>query len=73
MNLPEAHDTARSGAARFGNTWRVFRLPAWPGGVYSCKACDLPAEAHIVATYPNEGQAFRPASAPADAGQGSLF
>lgn len=75
MNLPEAHDTARNGAARFGNTWRVFRLPAWPPAVYGCGAGELPSEAHVVATYP-QSPVTSPKVAPAPAAgaaQGSLF
>lgn len=76
MTLPQAHETARNGAERFGNSWRVFRLSAWPGGVYSCKAGELPAEVNIVATYPIAASA-RPAAvkpvAPAPEPQGSLF
>lgn len=74
MNLPEAHDTARSGAARFGNSWRVYRMPLWPAAVYSCKAGELPAEAQILATYPNfEVRTPKPDPTPVDVAQGSLF
>jgi len=79
VNLPEAHDTARNGADRFGNVWRVFRLPAWPPAVYSCKAGDLPAEAQILATYPKDTSpkpsalSPDPTPAAADVAQGSLF
>jgi hypothetical protein len=71
MTLPDAHDTARHGAERFGNTWRVFRLPAWPGGVYTASAKEPPADAQIVATYP-QAPVTRPTVTPA-AEQGSLF
>lgn len=74
MTLPEAHETARSGADRFGNTWRVFRLPLWPAAVYGCKAGELPAEAVVLETYPKlevRSQKFEPVAA-ADP-QGSLF
>ena len=76
MNLTEAHDTARRGAERFGNTWRVYRMPLWPAAVYSCKAGDLPTEALVLATYPNaEVRTPKPDPAPAsaDVAQGSLF
>jgi len=76
VNLPEAHDTARNGAERFGNTWRVFRMPAWPPAVYTASAKEPPTEAHVVATYPNsELRTPNPAPTPtsADVGQGSLF
>jgi hypothetical protein len=69
MTLPEAHDTARNGAARFGNKWFVFRLAAWPPAVYSASAKDPPADAHVVATYPQPA----PAAAPRGDPQGSLF
>lgn len=75
MNLPEAHDTARNGANRFGNTWRVFRMPLWPAAVYGCKAGELPSEAIVLATYPNSEVRTlnsEPAPATTDA-QGSLF
>jgi hypothetical protein len=74
MTLPEAHDTARNGAARFGNIWRVFRLEAWPGGVYTASAIQpLPDNAHVVATYPESGPKVAPTKAPRDDPQGSLF
>lgn len=78
MNIVDAHDTARRGADRFGNRWRVFRLPTWPTGVYGCNALELPSEAEILATYPdNAGPKSTVAgpqspAAPTDA-QGSLF
>lgn len=68
MTLPAAHDTARNGAARFGNTWRVFRMPAWAPGVYTASAKEPPTEAHVAATYP-----LPAASAPRGRAQGSLF
>jgi hypothetical protein len=76
VTLPEAHDTARNGAERFGNKWVVFRLAAWPPAVYSASAkTPLPDEAHIVAIYPKppSGPKITPAAAPRDDPQGSLF
>lgn len=70
MTLPDAHETARNGARKFGNTWRVYRLPAWPGAVYSAGAIDLPPQAVVIATYESSDQ--KSAIAPA-APQGSLF
>lgn len=73
MTLPQAHDTARNAADRFAKPFKVYRLPAWPPAVYGCTAQELPAEAHIVATYP-EAQGFSPAKLPTSADvQGSLF
>lgn len=72
MNLPEAHDTARNGAARFGNVWRVFRLNAWPPAVYTASAKEPPSEARVVATYPQSVIA-NPKPAPRVEPQGSLF
>jgi len=72
VTLPDAHDTARNGAARFGNTWRVFRLVAWPAAVYTASANEPPADAYIVATYPNaDVRTVKPG--PAVDAQGSLF
>ena len=70
MTLPDAHETARGGAARFGNTWRVYRMPAWPGGVYTASAKEPPTEADVIATYP---QSNPKAAAPRGDPQGSLF
>lgn len=73
MTLPDAHDTARNGAARFGNVWRVYRLSAWPPAVYTASAKEPPSEAHVVATYPNsEVRTVKSAPTVVDA-QGSLF
>lgn len=75
MNLPEAHDTARNGASRFGNTWRVYRLPLWPAAVYSAGALDLPPQAIVVATYAKSevrSMKSEPERGAADP-QGSLF
>ena len=71
MTLPDAHATARNGAARFGNVWRVFRLPAWPGGVYTATTKDPPVNADVIATYPESSPAEVPA--PRGESQGSLF
>lgn len=74
MTLVGAHETARDAAERFGKVFRVYRLPAWPPAIYGCTAKELPAEAHVVATYPEAQVAGlkSEASASADA-QGSLF
>lgn len=75
MTLPDAHETARNAATRFGKPFRVYRLPAWPVAVYGATSVDLPAEAQVVATYPKfevRTQKVDAAPAAADA-QGSLF
>lgn len=72
MTLPEAHETARNAAVRFGNTWRVFRLPGWPPAVYSAIGADLPPQAIVLATYPVPETADPPPAPLADP-QGSLF
>lgn len=75
MTLPDAHDTARNGASKFGNTWRVYRLPGWPAAVYSAGAIDLPPQALVIASYPNAevGSAKLEAIVPSANPQGSLF
>lgn len=76
MNLPQAHDTARNGADRFGNVWRVFRMPAWPPAVYTASAKEPPPTAIVLETYPKANPqplALSPESSTSADAQGSLF
>lgn len=72
MTLPDAHSTARNAADRFGKPFRVYRLPAWPAAVYGATSIELPREAEILATYPDDAPPA-PSAPPATAAQGSLF
>ena len=70
MTLEGARDTAARGAARFGNTWRVYQFIGWPADVYGATAKELPPDAHIIEEYPKASSTV--AAAPV-AEQGSLF
>lgn len=69
MNRDEALSTAQAAANRFGKVFVLYRLPAWPTGVYGVVAedRDLPPQADI-------STRLVPFGAPTPAApQGSLF